>query len=69
MGQIERVVLTYLYTTMCKTDSYWDRKLSSVLCDDPEEWDGGWKEAQKGENIRVFLTDSHCCTAETNSTL
>ena len=35
-----------MYTTMCKTDSWCKsaikhRKLSSLLCDDLDGWDGG----------------------------
>ena len=41
---------------MCKTDSQWvpavyHRELSSVLCDEPEAWDGKWvggREVQEG---------------------
>ena len=36
----------YKYTTMCKIDGWWEpvikyRKLSWVLCNDLEGWDGG----------------------------
>ena len=31
--------------------------------------EGGWGEAQEGRDICVHTTESHCCTAETNTTL
>ena len=42
-----------------------------MLCDDLEGWDGemGGREAQRGEDICIRITDSLCCTAETNKTL
>ena len=43
------------------------RKLSSVLCDDLEGWDGGGREAQEGGDICIHIADSLCCTAETNN--
>ena len=27
------------------------------------------REAQEGENTCIFMADSHCCTAETNTSL
>ena len=30
---------------------------------------GGGREAQEGRNIRIVMADSHCCMAETNTTL
>ena len=41
VGQIRRLGLTYIYITMCKIDSWWERaikyrKLTSVLRDDLE---------------------------------
>jgi len=30
---------------------------------------GGGREAQEGEDIYIVMTDSHCCTAKTNTTL
>ena len=30
---------------------------------------GGWREAQKGGDICIIMTDSHCCRAETSTTL
>ena len=30
---------------------------------------GDGREAQKGEYICIIMADSHCCTAETNTTL
>ena len=47
------------------------RELSLVLCDDPEQrgWGGGGgKEAHEG-GTHIPMSDSHCCTAETNTTL
>ena len=29
----------------------------------------GWEEAQEGEDICLLIADSHCCTAEINTTL
>ena len=42
-----------------------------MLCDDLKGWDGGWggREASGGAYICILLADSHCCTAETNTTL
>ena len=47
------------------------RELSFVLCDYLEEWDGRWseKEALEEGDICILRADSHCCTAETNTTL
>ena len=46
------------------------REPSSVLCDDLERWDGGaGKEAQEGGHICMHMADSHCCTAQINTTL
>ena len=46
------------------------REFSSVLCDDPEGWDGvGGREAQEGVICVTHMADSRCCTAETNTTL
>ena len=46
------------------------REPSSVLCDALEWWDGGGgKEAQEGGHICMHMADSHCCTAEINTTL
>ena len=30
---------------------------------------GGWRETQKGGDMCIIMTDSHCCMAETNTTL
>ena len=54
---------------MCKITNQWepagiDRELSSVLCNDLEEWDGG-AAREKLKGICVHGADSHCCTAET----
>ena len=34
-------------------------------------WPGGWagREAQEGGDECIHMADSHCCTAETNTTL
>ena len=42
-----------------------------MLCVDLEGWDGAWggREAQEGGDICIIMTDLHCCTAETNTTL
>ena len=46
------------------------RELSSVLCDDPEGWDGGeGREFQEGGNVYIDVPDSLCCTSETNTAL
>ena len=51
----------------------WHRELSLVLCDDLMGWEwwaeGGGSEAQEGWDIFMQIVDSHCCTAETNTTL
>ena len=41
-----------------------------MLCGDLEGWDGGaGREAQEGQDIRIHIADSPCCTTETNTTL
>ena len=42
-----------------------------MLCDDLEGCDGGrsGKEVQEGGDICILMADSHCCMAETNTTL
>ena len=47
------------------------RKLSLVLCDNLEGWDGvrGVREVQEEGDICVLMADSYCCTAKTNTTL
>ena len=35
-----------------------------MLCDDPEEWDGGRREAAEGGAIYITVTDLHCYIAE-----
>ena len=42
-----------------------------MLSDNPEGWDGvgSGREVQKGGNICMLMNDSHCCAAETNTTL
>ena len=34
-----------------------------------EEWNGGGREAQEGEDICTLIANSYCCTAETNKIL
>ena len=38
-----------------------------MFCDDLEGWDG--TEAQEGGNIYIVIIYSHCCMAESNTTL
>ena len=42
-----------------------------MLCDNLEGWDGvgGGREVQEGGDISILMADSHCCMAETNTTL
>ena len=42
-----------------------------MLCDDLEGWNGGGggRETQEGGDLCVHTVDSHCCTAEANTTL
>ena len=50
-----------------------------VLCDDLEGWaegGGGWEgdgragmEAMEGGDVCTIMSNSHCCMAETNTTL
>ena len=42
-----------------------------ALCDDLEGCDGGREggEAQEGGDVCIVMTDSSCCSAETNTTL
>ena len=66
---------TDICTIMCKIDDWWEavphRELSSVLCDDPDGWDRGRGEwgSEGGGDIHIFIADSCCCTAETNTTV
>ena len=60
---------------MHNKDSYWEhatrhRELSSVLCDDQGRWDGevGGRIKREGK-ICILITDSHYCTAGTNTTV
>ena len=53
------------YITICKIDSQWEfaiwlRKLKQGLCINLEGWDGEGhdREAQKGEDICITMTDS-----------
>ena len=43
----------------------------AMFCDNLERWDaGGWEGGSRGrEYIYILTADSHCCTAETNTTL
>ena len=77
-GAIGTVEFSHTHRTACKTESWWEaaawhRELSLVLCDDLYRWEcggeGGGKEAQEGWDIFMQIVDSHCCTAETNTTL
>ena len=48
------------------------REISSMLCDNLEGWDReGGKEAQEGGDmgIYIYISESLCCTPETNTTL
>ena len=49
----------------------YNRELNLVLCDNLEGWDGvgGGREVQEGGGIYILMADSHCCMAETNTTL
>ena len=43
-----------------------------LIFDDLEGWDGGseWEGDSRGrEYIYILMADSHCCMAETNTTL
>ena len=41
-----------------------------MLCDKLERWDRvDRREAQEGGDMYIYTADSHCCTAETDSTL
>ena len=40
-----------------------------MLRDDLEGWFGGWGDAQEGGVICILVADSHCWSAETNTTL
>lgn len=63
------------YITTRKTDRsgklLCDRELNLVLCDNQEGWDGagGGREVQEGGDACTLTADSHCCRAETNTTL
>ena len=68
-----RAALT-LYTAPCETAS------GELLCDPRSsarcsmttqrgKWDWGGREAQVGRDTCIFVADSRCCMAETNTTL
>ena len=41
-----------------------------MLCDDLEGWDGGnGRQSEEGEDVCRLMTDSHPCTAETNTNI
>ena len=41
-----------------------------MFCDDLEGWDGaGGRQTHEGGDIHVYIADSLCYTAETNTTL
>ena len=42
-----------------------------MLCDNLEGWDGvgHGREVQEGHVMYIPMADSHCCMAETNTTL
>ena len=63
-------------------DSRWEdsvshREPSQAPCDNLEGWDGGMRGLKEGEKIYIYMcvcvckikADSHCCMAETNTTL
>ena len=56
---------THTLTAVCTMDSWWEaavghRALSSVLCDDPEEWG----EKSKREGMCVYLQLIHAVTQQ-----
>ena len=64
------------YVIICKVDSQWEfavclRELKQQLCINLEGWhgEGDGKEVQEGGDISILVADSHCCMAETNTTL
>jgi len=43
---------------------------SSAQCSVMTWIDGmGWEGGPRGRDIHIYITDSHCCTAETNTAL
>ena len=40
-----------------------------MLRDDLEGWDGGLRDVQEGRVICILVANSHCWSAETNTTL
>ena len=42
-----------------------------MLCDSLDGWDGagGGREVQEGGDMCILMADSHCCMAETNTTM
>ena len=41
-----------------------------MLSDEREAWDvGAGREVQEAGDVCTHMADSHCCTAETNTTL
>lgn len=53
-----------------KKESSVYREISSVPSDDLRGWDGGGgREAHERGDICIHISDSLCCTADTNTTL
>ena len=72
MEQIESS--TGIYTLLCVQQIasgrlLYDTVLRSILSDDLGVGVGGGREAQEEGDTCVHMTDSLCCTAETNITL
>ena len=63
------------YIPICKIDTKWEfavwhRGLNPALWDNTEgEWGGRWEGVQERGDICVFVADSCCCMAETNTIL
>ena len=61
-------------TTICEIDNQWEAaiehsELNVVLSDDLEGEMGAWEGDARGRGYKSVMTDLHCCTAETNTTL
>ena len=66
-----------LYVIICKIASEWHRELCMTPGAQPSilwqsrglGWGGGRKEVQEGGDIWIYMSDSCCCMAETNTIL
>ena len=74
-GGTERIELVYVHyraQNRCLVElGVEHRELSSALCGDLEEWDGGGgkREIEEGGHICTHIADPHCCATKINTAL